>query len=578
MNVCEPLWAVGDGNCDEGQANHHLNCARFEYDGGDCEGSTGCWDAQGADVCAGYFAQGMTCDTQIGTRNPDMVVSRLCQSTCDNCPAPEPEPEDLYVPPLPPTDICAGVECVASSRCKVAGVCDRSNGQCSTESDAPDGTDCDDGDPTTENDGCFAGTCAGEFIANECTAVQSAIVERCLYGAPNERPLDYSTIGTLPCERCSTQLDAYLTVVGDCILVVHENENLQQEQQLPRDADGLLAAAYLRTVTDNCVSPCATDGTPCDDNDPATDGDTCTAGVCAGRRPPPPPPPPPPSLPAPPPPNGEPPVRPAPAPAPALPTRYLSSVDASALAASISDDYITYQLVATLGDDASNVYTVFGVAGSPMRFPAAYQCPAPFGANIGGIDPQFFRIANSAAVGYSEYDSWLTVGIDDGDASGALSSIGLDFSAWTDSEALVSDDGAVFWMAPDDGPGGDVPAPAKTHCRLSLSLCVCVCVCVCVCACVRACVCVCVQHVSPLYVSLCVPMRYIHIDRAGSAGPVDVARRTRCGTRRGNCLIWSAGPEQRWPGLRDTCHRGQPRGRRGGAAATSEPAPTAACR
>ncbi len=448
VNLCEPMWAVGDGNCEEGQQNHHLNCARFEYDGGDCEGSTGCWDAQGQEVCANYFAQGMTCETQIGTHNADMVVSRLCQSTCDNCPAPEPEPEDLYVPPLPPTDLCAGVACIVSLPCKLAGVCDHSNGQCSAETDAPDGTDCDDGDPTTENDACLAGTCAGEFVPNECDAIQSAIVERCLYGRPSA-DLDHTQIATLPCEDCATQLDEYLTIVSDCILVVHENENLQQEQQLPMAANGLLAAAYLRTVTDNCVNPCqlSLDGTPCDDNDPTTDEDTCNAGICTGTeqvRPPPSPPP-------------QPPFRPPPPPAtPNSPqTQYLTSVDASALAASITDDYITYQLIATLGTEAANVYTIFGVAGSPLRFPPAYQCPTPFGSNIGGIDPQFFRIANNAAIGFSEYDSWLTVGITNGDAS-ALSSIGLEFDTWTETTPLESEDGAVFWMAPDDGPGGEV--------------------------------------------------------------------------------------------------------------------------
>lgn len=73
-SACEPAFHVGDGTCEEGQGGHDLNCARFQYDGSDCVGSTGCWDAQGADVCASYFAQGMDCATQIGTHNPDMIV------------------------------------------------------------------------------------------------------------------------------------------------------------------------------------------------------------------------------------------------------------------------------------------------------------------------------------------------------------------------------------------------------------------------------------------------------------------------------------------------------------------------
>jgi hypothetical protein len=58
----------------------------------------------------------------------------------------------------------------------------------------------------------------------------------------------------------------------------------------------------------------------------------------------------------------------------------------------------------------------------------------------------------------AQYDSWLTVGITDGDAGGALSSIGIDFAAWTETSALGTSDGAVFWMSPDDGPAAGTDA------------------------------------------------------------------------------------------------------------------------
>ena len=45
-----------------------------------------------------------------------------------------------------------------------------------------------------------------------------------------------------------------------------------------------------------------------------------------------------------------------------------------------------------------------------------------------------------------------SVGITDGDASGALSSIGIDFSRWNENGGLSSPNGAVFFMNPDDGP------------------------------------------------------------------------------------------------------------------------------
>ena len=50
------------------------------------------------------------------------------------------------------------------------------------------------------------------------------------------------------------------------------------------------------------------------------------------------------------------------------------------------------------------------------------------------------------------YDSWLTVGIDDGDTGGLLGSVGINFAGWTDSAGIEVDNGAVFWMTPGDGP------------------------------------------------------------------------------------------------------------------------------
>ena len=76
-----------------------------------------------------------------------------------------------------------------------------------------------------------------------------------------------------------------------------------------------------------------------------------------------------------------------------------------------------------------------------MAIPAAYQSDAPFGANVGGVAAAFV-----AAVPTTAYDSWLTVGITDGDAGGALSSIGIDWDTWTGSAGLSVDNGAVFWM------------------------------------------------------------------------------------------------------------------------------------
>merc|ERR1711968_280233 len=88
-----------------------------------------------------------------------------------------------------------------------------------------------------------------------------------------------------------------------------------------------------------------------------------------------------------------------------------------------------------------------------MSVPAAFQQATPFGANTGGTNPAFWAVMAGA-----QFDSWLTVGITDGDAAGALSSIGIDFDTWTETNGLATSDGAVFWMSPDDGPAAGTNA------------------------------------------------------------------------------------------------------------------------
>ena len=83
-----------------------------------------------------------------------------------------------------------------------------------------------------------------------------------------------------------------------------------------------------------------------------------------------------------------------------------------------------------------------------MHFPAGYQVATPFGVDIGGVSPAFFGV-----MAESEFDSWLTIGMTAGN-TGALSSIGVDFTAWTAATGIGTTDGAVFYMDPTIGPSG----------------------------------------------------------------------------------------------------------------------------
>ena len=111
--------------------------------------------------------------------------------------------------------------------------------------------------------------------------------------------------------------------------------------------------------------------------------------------------------------------------------------------------WTTVQLTVTLDATMDNVYAMAGTADTTMSFPPAYQCATPFGADIGGANPAFFAIANNAALGYAEFDSWLTVGITDGTGAGPISaSPGFDLATWTDSAGLNENNAAIFFMDP----------------------------------------------------------------------------------------------------------------------------------
>ena len=75
---------------------------------------------------------------------------------------------------------------------------------------------------------------------------------------------------------------------------------------------------------------------------------------------------------------------------------------------------------------------------------------APFGTDIGGVNPAFFPVAADA-----EFDSWITIGPTDGSAGAAVAaSPGLGLDAWTETTAFSTENGAIFWMSPDQGPTG----------------------------------------------------------------------------------------------------------------------------
>lgn len=110
--------------------------------------------------------------------------------------------------------------------------------------------------------------------------------------------------------------------------------------------------------------------------------------------------------------------------------------------------YTTYRVsIEFQSAHVRDVYALFGENANPLVIPPAYQVAAPFGSDVGPVNPAFFPIMPTA-----EYDSFLTIGLD-GPAltAGALTSVGYDFSAWTEASGISSEQAAVFFIDPEHG-------------------------------------------------------------------------------------------------------------------------------
>ena len=66
-----------------------------------------------------------------------------------------------------------------------------------------------------------------------------------------------------------------------------------------------------------------------------------------------------------------------------------------------------------------------------------------FGSNIGGVSDSIIRINRSV------YDSWLTIGITNGNINNNLNTIGIDYQQWNEENGMDINDGAIFLMNPD---------------------------------------------------------------------------------------------------------------------------------
>ena len=149
---------------------------------------------------------------------------------------------------------CGGEEigCDDGNPCTV-DACDPATGVCGT-SVAPDGTVCEDGNPCTNPDACEAGLCVGQGSLCQCTA-------------------DADCVAFEDGDLCNGPLKCldFLCVV-DPITVVACNPT----------GDTACVNNQCDPATGQCVPQQAPSGTACDDQNPCTDSDSCTNGLCVG--------------------------------------------------------------------------------------------------------------------------------------------------------------------------------------------------------------------------------------------------------------------------------------------------------
>jgi len=114
-------------------------------------------------------------------------------------------------------------------------------------------------------------------------------------------------------------------------------------------------------------------------------------------------------------------------------------------------DYATYRVALKVtAKDAKNVFSIYGANtdGSKhhMQIPAAKQIESDSIMVVGGVNPSRFGTNPNA-----KFDSWLTVGVTDGKLN-TVSSVGIDFSEWTETQGIDVVQGSVFWLDVNSGP------------------------------------------------------------------------------------------------------------------------------
>ena len=239
---------------------------------GVCVGDFSC----GADVCMQMPCKKVTCvlgqctyedltGETCDDGNIDTTLDRCVSGTCVG------------------TNLCANVNCALSNAlmpCNEPSTCDPKTGLC-TEVHLPDGTKCDDGKATTQNEECYAGTCRvievcqiGQNAPTLCMPQEPQChVSRCEQSACVQE--------TLP-DGSSCSDGNPVTVDDSCFNGICRGVTLCLDNACAQNANNPCVSATCNPMNGLCETAPRSDMSVCDDNNPATSNDTCSNGVCTG--------------------------------------------------------------------------------------------------------------------------------------------------------------------------------------------------------------------------------------------------------------------------------------------------------
>eukprot|EP01059_Diplonema_ambulator_P004353 TRINITY_DN14055_c0_g1_i1.p1 TRINITY_DN14055_c0_g1~~TRINITY_DN14055_c0_g1_i1.p1 ORF type:complete len:4521 (+),score=859.58 TRINITY_DN14055_c0_g1_i1:194-13564(+) len=164
---------------------------------------------------------------------------------------------------------CQQLVCVASDPCHYPGDCDENTGLCSNPN-KPDGTKCDDGSSLTADDQCVAGVCTG---TDSCAGVICQPQNDCYEPGTCSRGVCTNSMkaDSTPCSN-----ETGLCQLGKCIT------SRPCDSVVCQPSDTCHAAGTCNATTGLCSDPPVADGTACDDMHPETSSDQCLGGVCRG--------------------------------------------------------------------------------------------------------------------------------------------------------------------------------------------------------------------------------------------------------------------------------------------------------